>query len=80
MIVEKKTLLLARDNLNTIEVLMYKTLTDWYITYYKFVLVISILRENDIMEKAIKILRSQWFMECMKFMEFYSIYKAMLSY
>ena len=47
-------MLLGKDKLNTIEVLISKTLIDSYISHDEFVLVNDVLREYNEMKKEIK--------------------------
>ena len=50
-----KIVLLARTNLNSIEVLIFKSLTDSCISYDGFVLVNSLSKEYDDMKKKKKL-------------------------
>ena len=50
--IHDKTVLMGKDKLNTIEVLIFKSLIDSYISHDKFISVSIILREyNDIKNK-----------------------------
>ena len=49
-----KILLLGKDTLNTIKVLISKTLIDSYISHDEFVSVNNVLKEHNVMEEEIK--------------------------
>ena len=52
-----ETVLLGKEKLNTIVVLIYKVLFDWYMSHDEFVSVNNVLREYYEMKKEIKILK-----------------------
>ena len=49
-----KRVFLAKTRLNSIEVLISKALTDWYISHDEFVLVIDVLKKYDYIKEEIK--------------------------
>ena len=49
-----KRVFLAKTKLNSIEVLISKALTDWYISHDEFVLVIDVLKKYDYIKEEIK--------------------------
>ena len=59
-----KTVGLGKDELDTIEVLIFKTLIDWYITHEEFVLVNNVLRGYNEMSEEIK--NREISVECIK--------------
>ena len=50
--------LLGKSKLNSIQVLISKTLIDGYIIYDKFVLINNVMRKNDNMKEENKTLKS----------------------
>ena len=52
-----ETVLLGKEKLNTIVVLIYKVLFDWYMSHDEFVSANNVLREYYEMKKEIKILK-----------------------
>ena len=50
-----KIVLLAKTKLNSIEILIYRTLIESYYSHNKNVIVNNVLKENDDLEKEIKV-------------------------
>ena len=67
--------MLAKSKLNSIELLISKTLIDSNISHDEFVLINNVLKEYDNMKEEIKISKTE-----KVYQRFYSIYKTMLSH
>ena len=67
--------MLAKSNLNSIEVSISKVLIDSAISHDEFLLANNVLKEYDNMKEDIKNLKTE-----IVHQRFYSLYKTMLSY